>query len=304
MDLRGKNVLITGASSGIGYATARALAAQGAIVAVSGRRVARLDELADIIASHGHVRPVVLAADLSRPGAAESLAARAVEALGTIDVVINNAAVEGVGSYADAGDDEESRELFEINYWSPFVLNRAVLPAMRARGFGALVSVSSLGAVTPVSGTGHYASSKAALAIATEALRSELRGSGVHVMLVYPGFVDTPMLRAFKARPDLPARMRHALSLMPVGTPDGLGRAIVRALRRERSTVVYPPWYAATPWIPAVSRRFTNLLFGGSTVSRSAGTSPRRCCSSSLLRRSAQVLRGTRSNPRLERTGA
>ncbi|HKA30828.1 MAG TPA: SDR family NAD(P)-dependent oxidoreductase [Candidatus Binatia bacterium] len=86
-----------GASSGIGHATAHALAAQGATLALSGRNVARLEELADLIASHGHVRPVVLAADLSKRGAAESLAVQAVEALGHIDVLINNPAAEGVG---------------------------------------------------------------------------------------------------------------------------------------------------------------------------------------------------------------
>ena len=125
-------------------------AAEGAVLAVSGRNSHALDELADLIASHGHVRPIVLVADLSRRGAAESLAARAVETLGTVDIVINNAAAEGVGFYAAAGDDEKSRELFETNYWSPFVLNRALLPSMRERGFGALVSVSSLGAITPI----------------------------------------------------------------------------------------------------------------------------------------------------------
>jgi hypothetical protein len=285
MDVRGRTVLITGASSGIGHATARALAAEGAVLAVSGRNVARLEELADEIASRGHVRPVVLVADLARRGAAESLAARATEALGRVDVLINNAAAEGVGTYADAGDDERSRELFETNYWSPFVLSRALLPSMRARGVGALVNVSSLGAVTPISGTGHYASTKAALAIATEALRAELRGSGVRVLLVYPGFVDTPMLRAFKARPDLPARMGRALGLMPVGTPEGLARAIVRALRRERRTVVHPSWYAVTPWIPALSRSFTNLVFGRS----SGGTGRRRCCGSRFAGRSYDV---------------
>jgi short-subunit dehydrogenase len=286
MDLRGKRVLITGASSGIGYATACALAAEGAVLAVSGRAVARLEELADVIASHGHVPPVVLAADLSRRGAAEDLAVRAVEALGTVDILVNNAAVEGVGAYAVAGDDETSRELFETNYWSPFVLARALLPAMRTRGFGAVVNVSSLGAITPVSGTGHYASSKAALAIGTAALRSELRGSGVHVLLVYPGFVETPMLRAFKARRDLTARMRRALSLMPTGSPDGLAAAIVRGLRRERSTVVYPASYAVTPLIPAVSRWFTSLLFGSAALPTATGTRPRPCCALTRLRRS------------------
>jgi short-subunit dehydrogenase len=155
---------------------------------------------------------------------------------------------------------------------------------MRKRGAGALVSVSSLGAITPISGTGHYASSKAALAIATEALRSELHGSGVHVMLVYPGFVDTPMLRAFKARPDLSTRMRRGLSLMPVGTPEGLARAIVKALHKDRRTLVYPRWYAVTPLIPAVSRWFTNLLFGNGTDSCVAAAG-QRCRGPALLRR-------------------
>jgi hypothetical protein len=105
------------------------------------------------------------------------------------------------------------------------------------------------------------------------------------VMLVYPGFVDTPMLREFKARPDLTARMRHALDLMPVGRPEGLARAIVRALRRKRGTVVYPRPYAVTPWVPAVSRWFTKLLFGSPGITMTAGTGPRRCCRSALRRR-------------------
>src|SRR5262249_3155092 len=158
---------------------------------------------------------------------------------------------------------------------------------MLARGSGALVSVSSLGAITPISGTGHYASFKAALAIATEALRAELHGSGVRVILVYRGFVDTPMLREFKARPDLSARMRRAFSLLPVGRPEGAAGAIIRALRRDRSTVVYPSAYAVTPLMPAVSRWFTRLLFGSSAVSTSTETNRRRCCCSTLLRRAS-----------------
>jgi uncharacterized protein len=262
-------------------------------LAVSGRQAARLEELADLIASRGHVRPIVLVADLSVRGGAESLAAEAVAALGPIDILVNNAAVDGVGSYAGAGDAEESRGLFETNYWAPFVLTRALLPSMRTRRLGAVVNVSSLGAVTPIAGTGHYASSKAALAIATEALRSELRGSGVRVLLVYPGFVDTSMLRDFKARPELTARMWRALSLMPVGTPEGLARAIVRALRRERRTVVYPLWYTPTPWVPAVSRWVTDLLFGGSAVSASTGTGSKRCCGSTRWRSRAQSMART-----------
>jgi NAD(P)-dependent dehydrogenase (short-subunit alcohol dehydrogenase family) len=91
-----------------------------------------------MIESEGHRRPVVLAADLSKRGTAEALAARATEALGAIDVLINNAAVEGVGSYAATPDDDTSRALFEVNYWSPFALSRALLSSMSARGCGAI----------------------------------------------------------------------------------------------------------------------------------------------------------------------
>ena len=278
MDLRGKKVLITGAASGIGYAIAHALARQGALLALAARNAERLEHLADEIATAGHARPVVLTTDLSRLGGAELLAARATAALGTVDILINNAAVEGFGSYSTAGDSRESRELFETNYWSPMVLVRALLPAMQSRGSGALVNVSSLGAITPISGTGHYASSKAALAIATEALRSELRGSGVQVVLVYPGFVDTPMLWAFKARADLASRTRRSLSLMPVGRPEALAALVVRALRRGRRTVVYPRSYAVTPLVPAVSRWFTGLLFVPPGSQVASDTTPRRCC--------------------------
>jgi len=280
MELRGKRILVTGASSGIGHALARELAEQGAVVAVAGRNVRRLEELADEIAAAGSVRPVVLTADLSERGSADSLATRATAALGTVDVLINNAAVEGVGAYCTAGDDDESRELFETNYWSPMMLIRTLVRDMRSRRTGAIVNVSSLGAITPISGTGHYPSSKAALAVATETLRSELRGSGVHVVLVYPGFVDTPMLRAFEARADLPSRTRRSLSMMPVGKPDALARLVVKALRRGRGTVVYPRSYALTPLVPAVSRRVTNLLFGsaGSMGCRWTSLHRSRCC--------------------------
>jgi short-subunit dehydrogenase len=276
MELRGRKVLITGASSGIGRALARAFAEEGALVALAARSTERLDALADEIGARGLPRPAVLPVDLAERGSAATLAARAVAALGGVDVLVNDAAIEGVGSYATAGDDSGSRELFETNYWSPMALVRALVPAMRAGGTGTVVNVSSLGAITPIAGTGQYASSKAALAIATEALRTELRGSGVHVVLVYPGLVDTPMLRAFLERADLPDRLRRRLRLMPVGTPEVLARRVVRAVRRRRATVVYPRSYAVTPWMPSVSRWFTDRLLLPSSPS-ARGARPRAC---------------------------
>jgi short-subunit dehydrogenase len=273
MDLRNARVLVTGASAGIGRATAFAFGMQGTQLAISGRRQKELAALADAVVAAGGARPLILTADLAQPGAARALAARAFETLGSLDVLINNAAAEGVGFYADALDDRAARELFDLNYWSPMELVRAVIPAMRQAGRGAIVNVSSLGAITPIAGTGHYPSTKAALAAATEALRNELRGTGIQVVLVYPGFVDTPMLRAFHARA-LPPSWRPGLRMMPVGQPEKLARLIVAAVRRGRKVVVYPRLFSLAPHFPAVSRWLTSRLFPAAT---SAPAAPAGC---------------------------
>lgn len=260
MRLQDKTALVTGASSGIGRETAKALAAEGAMLAVSGRRPEPLEALAEEVVSAGGRRPIVLIADLSLPGAAAMLANDATASLGSIDILVNNAAIEGNGSYA-AADPEEARKLFETNYWSPMALAQAVIPQMSARGSGTIVNVSSLGAITPIPDTGHYPSSKSALAVATESLRSELAGSGVHVVLVYPGLVETPMLRAFRERPGLPAGTRRSLRRMPIGRPQKLAGLIVSAIRRQRKTVVYPRSFAPTLAVPIVSRWVTARLF-------------------------------------------
>ena len=260
MKLEGKRALVTGASSGIGRETAKALAAEGAILAISGRRLEALEELAEEVVSTGGTRPLVLTADLSLRGAAAMLASDATASLGSIDILVNNAAVEGNGSYA-AADQEEARKLFETNYWSPIALAQAVIPQMCGRGSGAIVNVSSLGAITPIPDTGHYPSTKSALAVATESLRTELAGSGVHVVLVYPGLVETPMLRAFRERPELPTGTRRSLRIMPIGRPKELAGLIVSAIRRQRKTVVYPRSFAPAPAFPTVSRWVTARLF-------------------------------------------
>src|SRR5207247_7538857 len=140
----------------------------------------------------GAARPTILPADLARRGEAEALAARALEGLGRVDVLVNDA---GAGLQAlqwVAGEREEARELVEVNYWSPLALTRALVPGLRQRGRGAVVNVTSMVQVSPFPGLGHYCASKAALALATQTLRLELRGSGVRVIEAPLGVVDTP----------------------------------------------------------------------------------------------------------------
>lgn len=247
MDLGGRKVLITGASGGIGHATAAALATEGAVLAVSGRRVDALESLAESIAAAGGTRPFILPADLSERGAAARLGMKALETLGTVDVLINSAGYFETGSQWNSGDSKGARELFEINYWSPMALTRTLLPGMRARGTGALVNLSSLATVTPPPFIGHYPSAKAALAIATDALRGELQASGVQVVLLFLGSVDTPM-HTKASRP-----YGSVLKWMPLGDPATVARLIVKALRRGHKTIVYPRSVAAVRFLPTIS---------------------------------------------------
>src|SRR4051812_46082892 len=166
----GKTVLLTGASGAIGSEVARRLASEGARLAISGRREQRLEELADEIAGSGATRPVALAADLGRRGEAARLAERALAELGRVDVLINNAGSSVQGLTWVVGDRDEAREVLETNLWSPLALAATLAPPMVERGAGAIVNVGSMARVAPFPHLGHYSSSRAALAIATETM--------------------------------------------------------------------------------------------------------------------------------------
>lgn len=255
--LTGKTALVTGASVGIGRGLAKALAARGVTVAVAARRVAALNELAEEIARAGHPRPVVLEADLSKRGVAAVLAARAVKALGQVDILLNNAGASAVGSQFGAGDNDDMRGIFELNYWSPLALIQALVPAMRQRRDGAVVNVTSLSGVAPWVFTGHYSSTKAALTLASETLRLELKGSGVHVLELMAGPIETAMLAGTRA--NVPGA-GVAIRLGPRGTVEELARRVMRALERRQKVLVYPRALGLTPIFPIPSRWFVNLL--------------------------------------------
>ncbi|GAA3947092.1 hypothetical protein GCM10023085_31620 [Actinomadura viridis] len=246
----GRRVLLTGASSGIGRALARALAARGAVLALAARSEEPLSRLADEVERAGGRRPAVLVTDLSVRGAAEDLARRAREALGGVDVLINNAGV-GVSGYQWAvGDRDEGREVFETNFWSPLALVRALLPEMRRRGDGTVVMVTSMMQYRSWPGLGHYSASKAALALATETLRLELADCGVRVLEVTPGPVDTPILAEVRHAPG----SEYVLKNLPVVRAEDVAAATVRALERGRARLVYPRKLTVAVYLPALVR--------------------------------------------------
>src|SRR5436190_7497830 len=189
--LHGRRVLFTGASSGIGRAAAIKLAADGAHLAVVARRRERLEELAEEAAAAGGPRPIVIAADLSTRGGGAAVATEAVDALGAVDVLVNNAGASAQGLSWIAGDREETRAVFETNLWSPLALVAALAPAMVERGEGAIINTGSMVRVSPFPHLGHYSASRAALSLATQTLRMELGPRGVRVVELALGPVDT-----------------------------------------------------------------------------------------------------------------
>ena len=249
IDLYGEGVLVTGASSGIGREIALELGRRGARLALAARSRDLLEKVADTVARHGE-RPFVLPADLSDLAAATDLGLRAISALGRVDVLVNNAAVGVGGSQLAVSDTEAAREVFQVNYWSPLALQRELVPAMIARDHGVVVNVTSLATVTPWPALGHYCSTKAALAAATETLRLELTHTAVHVLEVIPGPVETAIQAESRLLPGFRAAMRRT----PQGDPAVLGRLVADALERGRARVIYPRRLSPVYTLPGLMR--------------------------------------------------
>jgi len=249
-------VLLTGASSGIGRELALILADRGARLAISARSGDRLDTLAETIVDRGGVAPIVIRSDLALRGAAQRLAQTAVAALGSVEVLINNAGGGVGGSQWAVGDADAAREAFEVNYWSPLALVHEVVPSMRERGSGTVVNVTSMAQINTWPTFGAYAATKAALALATETLRLELSGSGVHVVEAIPGPVDTAVQGETRLAPGID----RMLNRVPLGDATEMARRIARAIAHRHTHAIYPRRAALAYYLPAAARWDTRRL--------------------------------------------
>lgn len=187
-DLTGKRALVTGASGGIGSAIAKALAAQGAEVALSGTRVAALEEVARDIIGKAHILPC----NLSDLEAVEKLVPQAEEAMGGVDILINNAGLTRDNLFMRMKD-EEWGEVLAINLTAPFHLTRAAIKGMMKRRFGRIISISSVVGVVGNPGQANYAASKAGLGGMSKALAYEVASRGITVNTIAPGFIASAM---------------------------------------------------------------------------------------------------------------
>jgi short-subunit dehydrogenase len=250
MSLVGGRVLVTGATGGIGHAIARAFAARGAELTLTGRRVEVLEPLADELKGRS------VACDLSDPEQVARLAADALD--WGVDVLVANAGLPASGLLTELTGEQVDR-MIEVNLRAPIVLAHALVPQMIARGRGHMVFVSSLSGKVAAPSSSMYSATKFGLRGFALGLREDLRPHGVGVSTVFPGFISGAGMFA------------DAGVKLPVGvgtrTPEQVAEATIRAIERNRAEVDVAP----------VSLRFGAAFAGiapqiAATVSRFGGS--------------------------------
>lgn len=220
--LEGRTALVTGASRGIGAATAVALDRAGARVGLVARDA---DTLAEVAGRLGNA-PVVLPADLADSAAPDAVAQRALDALGSVDILVNNAAVAARRPTVDT-DAALVDRLLAVNVRAPLLLIAALVPGMVERGGGSIVNLSSVSGVVGTPRRATYAASKGALDAATRSLALELGPSGIRVNSVAPGVVDTALWAKNKAIPGVVEGIEAQTPLRRWATPEDIADVIV-----------------------------------------------------------------------------
>ncbi len=229
-DLNGKNVLLTGASGGIGGAIAHALHGAGATVSLSGTRIEPLEALAAELGERAHVLPC----NLSDAEAVTALPKQAAEAMGSVDILVNNAGITRDNLFMRMSDDEWASVL-EVNLTSTMRLCRGVMRGMMKARWGRIVNISSVVGATGNPGQANYAASKAGMVGMSKSIAYEVASRGITVNCVAPGFITTPMTD--KLTDDQKTGILAQVPAGRMGDPAEIGAAVLYLASPEAAYV-------------------------------------------------------------------
>lgn len=218
MDLAGKNALITGASGGIGGAIARALHGAGANVGLSGTRMEPLEALASELGERSYVLPC----NLSDADAVDALPKQAAEAMGSVDVLVNNAGLTRDNLFMRMSD-EEWDTVIAVNLTATMRLCRGVLRGMMKARWGRIINISSVVGTTGNPGQGNYAASKAGMVGMSKSLAYEVASRGITVNAIAPGFIATAMTD--KLTDDQKSKINAQIPAARMGAPEDIAAA-------------------------------------------------------------------------------
>jgi short-subunit dehydrogenase len=245
------HVVITGASSGIGAALAREYARSNAKLTLVARRRPLLEELAQQLGGAPHI----VEKDLSDATTADDFLPAAIEQHGPVDVLVNNAGFQLVRRW-DEMDIDAVEAMVRLNLHAPMRLAHAVTPSMLERRSGTIVNVSSAAALAALPGMGAYCGSKAGLAAWSEAIRAELRFTGVHVLTVYPGYIETELGDSGYENYDMPFYAKIYSS----EDATTFARRVHRAADKKKDRLVWPPLNAFPMFFPNTTRFLMDRL--------------------------------------------
>ena len=254
MIIQEKRVLITGGSSGIGYAIAEKMLEQGASVVITGRRAELVQQASEALKSisanvHG------LVADVSIAEGRKQTIDGAISALGGLDILVNNAGGVRAGRLESMSEDD-IRAMIEVDLVAPIMLVKSAIPHLKASGDALVVNVASGIALVGVPFYATYAGLKAGLSRFGEALRRELKGEGIHVMTLYPGATDTPMMQSSKAGPEL-GFVREPASAVAAALIEGIANDAIDVVRGGEARAKMIALNSENP--TAVDERFLGL---------------------------------------------
>lgn len=261
MDIKGKVVIVTGASSGIGEATAREFGREGARVVLAARRVDKLESLAKEIESMpGGAQADAVEADLSKLGDIQKLVSGTILKFGRIDVLVNNAGFGRLDWLENLDPVKDIQAQIDVNVMGVIQTTRQVLPVMIKQRSGSIVNMCSMAGLVGTPTYTIYAASKHAVHGFSEALRREVKPWGIDVSLVYPGGVVTE----FASHAGIKRKTKATTPKFMLLTAEQVGKAVVRLVRRPRRMWVIPWMWGFTVFM----NRFLPGVVDRTTINR------------------------------------
>jgi len=246
MEIRGKVVIVTGASSGIGEATARQFGREGARLVLAARRVDRLEALANEIKTMGSgAETLVVQADLSKLEDIQALIQKTIDTFKRIDVLVNNAGFGRLNWLENLDPVKDIQAQFDVNVMGVIQTTRQTLPVMIKQRSGHIINMCSMAGLVATPTYTIYAASKHAVHGFSEALRREVKPWGIDVSMIYPGGVVTEFQSHAGIKRKTNATTPRALLL----TADQVGSAVVQLIRHPRAMWILPWAWSFTVWM-------------------------------------------------------
>lgn len=246
-DFKNKTVIITGASAGVGAATARTFAQLGANLVLVARGQTALDVITEELAEITSV--INIAMDINDASANENLLITAAQTFGSVDVLINNAGLHQRGDVT-LNQASDLAKMVDVNLRAPIQLSCLILPYLKQAGGGAIVNVGSLAGRTPLQGAATYAATKAGLRAFTYSLADELQNTGIYVGVVSPGPIDTGFIMSEIDQ------VEDIVFSQPMSTAQQVADAIVSVARGEKTEISLPK---VSGWLTTISYLFPTL---------------------------------------------